>query len=537
MSRRGFLAGAGTTALGTLLRPIMAYAQAGMAPQRLLFIHRSDGTCLGTSNDARWYPTGGATGWTASPLLSSFTDGKIASLQNQMVVLRGLSCPRNMNWLGDKHGAGFLGMLTPPVKDQGPTTWPKLPTYSPQYQLDPNTKSITASDESIDQLFLRQISALKGSPCPVPSAQLTASTESADRMTTIPYGGSCVRVTSYKRPPAGSAMTQGATVVPAPIALYPEASPLTAFQNYFGSGLVGMSQAQIAQILAEKKSVLDFAASGLTGLQTRIPKSEISKVSGSLDAIRQLEMNLASSASMAGSCMPPMFAGGPLSPGGVTSCGDCGSSPVDTTTYPVWKQMKEIIKTMFVCDLTRVMSFTFGYGNSSIHFQTVLQDPELAGKYKDTNGNPINNSSGVHDISHNQGGDPNDAQYIIDKYYCDRTAELLAEMAATPDIGGGSLLDNTLVVFWNECSNGNVHGAVDMPVILFGGKFLKLKGGSYLQFGSTTTGQVPNGTYNVPKPPYVSDLWVTTAQAWGLTSLTSYGDPSWNTGMLSGIYG
>ena len=332
-------------------------------------------------------------------------------------------------------------------------------------------------------------------------------------------------------------MTQGPTVVPVPVALYPEASPMTAFQNYFGSAMVGMTPAQMAQTVAEKKSVLDFAASGFTSLQSRIPQSEVSRVAGSLDAIRQLELNLAASASTAGSCMPPMFAGGLLSPAGGVSCGVCGSSPVDTTTYPVWKQMKEIIKTMFLCDITRVISFTFGYGNSDIHFQNVLQHPELAGKYKDTNGNPINNSSGVHDISHNQGGDPNNAQYIIDKYYCDRTAELLAEMAATPDIGGGSLLDNTLVVFWNECSNGNAHGAVDMPLVAFGGKFLKLKGGSYLQFGSGQAGQVPNGNYSVPKPPYMSDFWVTTAQAWGYSALTTYGDPSWNTGMLSGVYG
>jgi hypothetical protein len=529
MSRRGLLAGAGATAVGTLLRPIMAHAQVGVAPQRLLFIHRSDGTCLGTSNDARWYPTmgpaGGTTGWTASPLLSSFTDGKIASLQSQMVLLRGLSCPRNMNWLGDKHGSGYIGILTPPLKDVGPTTLPKLPTYSPAYQLDPNSKSITASDESIDQLFLRQIPALKGSP--VPSAQLTASTECADRMTGIPYGGSCVRCTSYTRPPAGGPVTQGGTVVPVPIALYPEASPMTAFQNYFASGLMNMTSAQIAQAAAQNKSVLDFAASGLTDLQSRIPKSEISKVTGGLDAIRQLEMSLAASASMAASCSPPMFAGGPMSP---------TPSMLDSQTYPVWKQMKDIIKTMFLCDLTRVISFTFGYGNSSIHFQNVLQDPELVGKYVDTNGNPINDSSGVHDISHNQGADPANAQYIIDKYYCDRTAELLAEMSATPDIGGGSLLDNTLVVFWNECSNGNVHGAVDMPLILFGGKFLKMNGGSYLRFGDTQSSQVPNGTYSVPKPPYVSDLWVTMAQAWGY-GLTSYGDTMWNSGTISGIFG
>jgi len=514
----------------------MAYAQVGLAPQRLLMIHRPDGTSLGTSNDARWWPAGGTTGWTASPLISSFTDGKIASLQNQMVVLRGISCPRNMNWLGDKHGAGFLGMITPPLKDLGPTTWPKLPTYQASYQLDPNSKSITSSDESIDQLFLRQIAALQGSPCPVPSAQLTSSSESADRMTGIPYGGSCVRVTSYKRPPAGGAMTQGATVVPVPIALYPEASPMTAFQNYFASGLMGLTPAQMAQAAAENKSVLDFAAGGFTSLQSHVPKSQVSKVAGSLAAIRQLEMNLAASGSAA-SCAPPMFAGGPLSPGSITSCGTCGSSPVDTTAYPVWKQMKEIITTMFKCDLTRVITFTFGYGNSNIHYQSVLKDPELAGKYMDTNGQPMNNGSGCHDISHNQGSNPDGAQYVIDKYVCDRTAELLAEMSMTPDIGGGSLLDNTLVVFWNECSNGNAHGAVDMPILLFGGKFLKMKGGSYVQFGNGQSSQQPNGTYAVPNPPYMSDFWTATAQAWGYSALTTYGHASWNTGPLSGIYG
>jgi hypothetical protein len=65
---------------------------------------------------------------------------------------------------------------------------------------------------------------------------------------------------------------------------------------------------------------------------------------------------------------------------------------------------------------------------------------------------------------------------------------------------------------------------------------LNLKGGSYLQFGGGHPGQVPNGSYSKPAPPYVSDLWVTTAQAWGLPMMT-YGDPSWNTGKLSGIYG
>src|SRR4029077_5816300 len=113
MLRRTFLGGVATSALGSIWRPVMANAQTGAAPQRLLLIHRPCGTS--SLDNGRWWPTGGTTGWSASPLISSFTDGKLASLQNQMVVLKGLTNPRNQNWLGDQHASGFLGMITPPV--------------------------------------------------------------------------------------------------------------------------------------------------------------------------------------------------------------------------------------------------------------------------------------------------------------------------------------------------------------------------------------------------------------------------------------
>jgi hypothetical protein len=500
----------------------MAYAQTGIAPQRLLLIHRPCGTSLGTSNamypgDGRWWPTGGATGWTASPLISSFTDGKIASLQNQMVVLKHINCPRSMNWLGDKHGAGYVGMMTPPLKDIGNQTFPQTSYSTPSTRADPNGKTFTAADQSIDQLFLSQIPGLGGATCPVPHVELTASIESADQ---VAQGGNahCLRVTAYKKNPGGPDPTTP---------LWPEPSPANAFKNYFMAGLMNMDGPTIMRLQAQNKSVLDFAAAGLANLKAQVPQSQMSKVQAHLQAISDLEASiLKTPAAGATACTPPTLMGGPISP---------NPSQLDQQTYPIWGQQKEIIKTMFQCDLTRVVSFTFGYGNSAIHFQNVLNDPALAGKYKDTQGNGINDSSGHHDISHNQGADSNDAQYIIDKYYCDRTAELLAEMSTTPDIGGGTLLDNTMVVFWSEASNGNAHGAVDMPVLLFGGKFLKMKGGSCLTLGSGSV--AANATVNKPPAPYMSDFWVTLAQAWGYTSMTSYGDASWNTGPINGIFG
>jgi hypothetical protein len=526
MQRRTFLAGMGTTALGTLLRPSMSYAQTGVAPQRLLLIHRPCGTALGTGHDNWWWPTGGITGWKASPLISSFTDGKIASLQNKMVVLQHLSAHRNMNWSGDKHGAGFLGMVTPAISGNA---WLQSANATPASKADPNGKSITPSGPSADQLFLSQIPALKGppgAPCPVPSVQLTASTESSDQTN----DWHCLKVTSYSQTAAGGPITP----------LWPTASPNQAFMNYFAQSTMGMSTAQIMRANAQNKSVLDFANGGLMNLQTQVPKSQLPKVQAHLQAISQLEQMVGNSAAM--SCTsPPTPAGGWLTPtiDTLSSQNPAGGSsadfgPLDQQTYPMWQQHKEIIKTMFQCDLTRVLSFTFGYGDSDIRFFNVLNAAPFTGTYLDLNGNPIQDADSDHDISENEGTDPTDAQYLIDKYYCDRTAELLAEMDATKDVDGNTLLDNTLVVFWSEVSNGNAKGAVDMPVVLFGGKFLKMNGGSFLTLSNTT--QTPNQGVSRPDPPYMSDLWVTIAQAWGY-NLAAFGDPSWNTGPIQGIFG
>ena len=234
----------------------MTYAQTGVAPQRLLMIHRPCGTTLGTGYDNWWWPSGGTTGWTASPLLSSFTDGKIASLQNKMVVLQHLSEHRNMNWTGDKHGAGFLGFLTPAVKDTGPASWPQSPN-APN-KLDPNGKGLTPAGPSVDQLFLSQIAALQGplgAPCPNPSVQLTASTESADQTN----DWHALKCTSY------SQVSPGGPITP----LWPIASPSAAFEAFFAKNTLGMTQDQIARRNAQNKSVLDFANVGLQNLKTR----------------------------------------------------------------------------------------------------------------------------------------------------------------------------------------------------------------------------------------------------------------------------
>jgi len=495
--RRTFLGGLGTTAVGSFLRPIVAQAQATANPQRLLVIHRPCGTVMNPKDNPMapswWWPTSGTAGgtdWVVAPggLIDSFN-----KLRSKMVIMKGTHCPRIQDWLGDKHGAGMVAMISPSPDDpkNSRAAWPVLPGRSLAEQMNGDAKFFTATDRSIDQLFLNTIPTLKAK---VPSLQLTPDLNSAKQP------DNCLRVISYSKD------TTDPTVQPTP--LWPEAVPANTFKNVFGSVMMNVDPAQVAQIQAQNKSVIDFISGDLGALLPRLPKSGRDKVDAHLTAIRALEMNLTAQ-STGRACTPP-------------SIPDI-SKDVDARYHQAVLEGMQLIKTAFQCDLTRVISYTFSWGNSDIHYAKFL--PNSSSTVGTING------EGYHNISHGGGGDTHDAaQFAIDKYFCSAVAGLLVEMDAIKEgVDGSTMLDNTLVVFWNECSFGGTHDWLNMPTLLFGGKFLKMNGGRYFD-------------YNTVGGRYMSDFWVTTSKAWaahgvtGYTPITSYGAPMWNKGNLDGIF-
>jgi hypothetical protein len=111
--RRAMLAGMGATAAGMFLRPMFASA-AGASPKRLLLVHRPCGT-----RPEVFFPVGGnnttfsldfsanVAGVTIPSITKSFTP-----LISDMVLLNGITCPRDHSWAGDQHSAGLITMMT-----------------------------------------------------------------------------------------------------------------------------------------------------------------------------------------------------------------------------------------------------------------------------------------------------------------------------------------------------------------------------------------------------------------------------------------
>ncbi|HVR64651.1 MAG TPA: DUF1552 domain-containing protein [Polyangia bacterium] len=446
--RRSILAGIGTTAAGTLLRPMFASA-AGASPTRLLIIHRPCGTF-----PPAFFPTGAAaTGFTLPSILSPFQP-----LINDMVILNGIYCPRDHGWPGDQHGAGLITMMSGrrPIEIPGTSSGG-----------DANAKNQMASGPSIDQFLLQKPEAnLKASG--LPSIESTA------------YRPSSIGLPNFK------VMSYDTN------ARFPESRADTVFGNVFGSAMPGLSAADIARLRTQNKSVLDFVNKDLTRLRGLVPKSQLDKLDAHLDGISALQARLAqTSMPPAGpACAGPQLGALPDPTGDVTQD--------EIQHKPLAQNQLNIILSAFQCDLTRVATFTFAHGNSALRFQKLLPNfPDPAGH---------------HDLSHEMAATSLHA--AVDQFYSQLLADMLMKMKSTPD-GDGTLLDHTVVVYFNECCYGWSHSIENMPVLMFGGKSLKLQTGKYLQFPIR----------------YMNDVWVSIANAMGV-NMTTFGDTAWSKGAL-----
>jgi len=454
--RRTFLAGVGAAAgAGAFLRPLFASA-AGASPMRLVVIHRPCGTY-----ETDFFPAGGdATNFTLSPILMPFQ-----ALQSEMVILNGITCPRDPGWAGDKHAAGLISLMSGKRAIEIPGT---------NSGGDPNAKNQCAPSASFDQWMLQKSTALQGTS--------TASLQSTA------YRPSSIGLPNFK--------VMSYTGING--ALFPEARPDVLFSNLFQSSMANLPPDVLAKLKAQKKGVLDFIHKDLTRLQGTVPSSQKAKLDAHLAGIQALETKLAAltpTASTGGAkCAGPAQAALPTPTADLT---------IDEAQHTAVSQNQlGIIASAFQCDLTRVATFTFAHGNSALRFSKIIPN--------------FGNGGGHHDISHQ--GDQHASHAAIDAYYSQRVAEFVQLLKSTPD-GAGTLLDNTIIVYLNECNVGASHSIENIPLLMFGGKNLGLQRGHFLHF----TGR------------YMNDVWASVATAMGVPS-TTWGDTAYSKGPLPGLF-
>jgi len=154
-----------------------------------------------------------------------------------------------------------------------------------------------------------------------------------------------------------------------------------------------------------------------------------------------------------------------------------------------------LIKTAFACDYVRVATFMWSSGTNWVVFPGTFQGATIKGSPQSTPHHPPSHTT-----------DSNTANWLnqINAFYSGATATALQEFVNQPDVDGGKLIDNTIIVYLTEVARASDHNQQNMPLIVFGGKNTGLKGGTFLK---VTCGPLPQQTGGSGNRPF-NDLWL-----------------------------
>jgi hypothetical protein len=481
LSRRMILRGAAGAALALpMLDDIpRAHAQAKSAaaggglpaagaggPKRLCILYSPNGTIM-------YGPPGNSTGapaWASTGSGATFTPGSIfqplvtAGHKNDLTIVHNLDMSVAMDGPGgDAHGLGIGCMLTGIELSAGNmfqagmggpgSGWP--------------------SGISIDQFIAQKL----------PQRQHPSIDFVIKRM-----AGSIWSRMSYTGP--------GLTVEP-----YDD--PSVAFTQLFAN--VGMSTSTVAVQTSRRKSVLDEVTGELKALSASLSNADKLKVEAHLTQIQQIEIGLASLGApggMTNGCVvPPQPVLGASAPVMYNPSGmEVKQAPSADADVPQRNKLaQQMLVAGLACDMARVGTIMMAPSRSDI-FLTWL---------------PGGANMSHHDLSHVP--DANDAARLmliaINQWYAGQVAQFITALKAVPE-NGGTMFDNTVVLWINELGVGNGHTHTNIPVMLAGSC------GGYFKTGQAVT--MPAGT------PH-NRLHLSLCHAMGLTDVTIFGNPKFCT--------
>ena len=266
------------------------------------------------------------------------------------------------------------------------------------------------------------------------------------------------------------------------------AEPLDAFQQLFATADLGTEELQ--RLLAERRSMLDFVLGGeLERLRTSVAAEDRIKIDKHLEGLNALEKKLAAQAA----CTVP----------------DPTLYGSDPDFVRKGKLHMDMLAMALACGLTRVANIQWGYGTIQMSYPWV---GALDGHHQLQHGQP-------------EGSTPEyrTAESItIGRWYATMFKHLLDRLSEVPE-GDGTMLDNTLVLWTSEHgsqpTNSDGHDYQRMPFLLAGNL-----GGMFQMGRRLVVGGRPH-----------NDLFVSLCQAYGMESMTTFGNPDVCTGPLTGL--
>lgn len=395
----------------SLARSLKAQTTGTGASKRLVIFMQNNGTKRG--NFWPIAPAGGSAEYplTNTPILNSLftSDGKTDNgIKAKTNIIRGMQVTNKVSTTGNQHDYGFARMFTGaqlmPTPDGAP--W--------------------GGAASVDQVLAKEWG--------------------VQSLTTAVYSSEV-----EDHPKKGFNHRASFSYVAPQRLNLPIIDPLTAYTNTFPQ----TGTPAVAQRLALRKSVLDSVTGDLQEVSGRLGPDDNHKLDFHLTAIRDVENKLSNLMANHGACSSAVAPRDykSLPPG-------LANNELDIETYvpDMIDAMVGLVGAALKCGLTRVGSFQFGYGGGKWKWAWekigINHHDDIA--HHDTIDGP---GTGAALTTTNQ-------VTTINQYYASVVGKFAADLNSVQE-GGGTMLDNTLIVWGNELGRGD-HSMTDVPAVLIG---------------------------------------------------------------------
>jgi hypothetical protein len=240
-----------------------------------------------------------------------------------------------------------------------------------------------------------------------------------------------------------------------------ETDPTRLFNALFAGKT--LSPDRLDGLKARRKSILDYVGGELGMFGSRLGAEDKAKVTGHLDSIRKLELELEAG-------------------GAAAACK--ATAPVAGDYAAKLKAFNDLVAMAIRCDVSRAVSLTWadngGSGPATMPFLNLSRVP-----VKSADG-----GSEIHAIAH-QGIAGYAQKTIIDTWYTSQLAYLAKALDASPE-AGSTALDNTLIVMSTDMAEGSLHSVNAIPFILVGSGGGAIKTGRTIKVGTWAS---RTGTY------------------------------------------
>lgn len=215
--------------------------------------------------------------------------------------------------------------------------------------------------------------------------------------------------------------------------------------------------AEAAKRNALKTSALDSLKSSTTTLQGKLGKADRDRLEQFLTGVRELEKTISD---------------GGTAPVTSAACAPIAAPGSVTDPDQKAKVMNSLITMALQCDVTRVISYMLDNSRSDMAYVHVKE------RDFDKEGSPLTGATcgSYHGSQH--GGLRNKTYASIVNWHTGVVADLAGKLDAVKE-GNGTLLDNSVLLYFSDCHHGD-HAGFDIPCVILGSGGGTLKTDQYV---------------------------------------------------------